>query len=332
MKPILTRILISLGSAILSYVAFIAFYLLTGIPKEGNSTSPNASKMSFEELYSISYEGLPDLQPYTARDGAVLDYRCYPAESSDKVLILLHGSSYHSRYLLPLAKHISSQNLAHVYTPDLRGHGENPAIRGDVDYIGQYEDDIADFIVFIRGVHPDKTLIIGGHSSGGGLALRFGGSQYGQQADAYLLMTPYLKYTAPTQRENSDWAVPYSNRIAGIVMLNNIGIKALNHMEVIRFNMPEKARNGTETLAYTYSLNTAYTPRNYKKDLANITQPVLVLVGADDEANLPEQYPPTIAKYNPSARVELVPGVTHMGIVVGEDAYPILDEWLKSIK
>lgn len=173
---------------------------------------------------------------------------------------------------------------------------------------------------------------MGGHSSGGGLALHFGGSQYSQQADAYMLMSPFLKYNAPTARKESDWVVPYNNRIAGIVMLKNIGIKALNHMEVIRFNMPEEARDGTETLAYTYRLNTAYAPKNYKKALANITQPLLVLVGADDEVFLPDQYPPTVSKYNPAARVELIPCVTHQCIVVGEDAWPFLDEWLQNIK
>lgn len=131
MNPILKRILISLGCAILSYAVIVAYYLLSGIPKEETSTPENASQMSFEELY-FSYEGLPDLQSYTARDGVALDYRYYPAESVDKVLILLHGSGWHSRYFLPLAQHISSEDLAHVYTPDLRGHGENPAVRGDV--------------------------------------------------------------------------------------------------------------------------------------------------------------------------------------------------------
>ena len=46
-------------------------------------------------------------------------------------------------------------------------------------------------------------LIMGGHSSGGGLAIRFAGSQYGQKANAYLLMSPFLKYNAPTTRLNS---------------------------------------------------------------------------------------------------------------------------------
>jgi alpha-beta hydrolase superfamily lysophospholipase len=35
----------------------------------------------------------------------------------------------------PLAIYLSSNGLAHVITPDLRGHGFTPAQRGDVAYI-----------------------------------------------------------------------------------------------------------------------------------------------------------------------------------------------------
>ena len=53
-------------------------------------------------------------------------------DKAGEVLVLLHGSGWHSKYLFPLAKYISSENLAHVYTPDLRGHGINPIKRGDI--------------------------------------------------------------------------------------------------------------------------------------------------------------------------------------------------------
>jgi non-heme chloroperoxidase len=249
------------------------------------------------------------------------------------VLILLHGSGWHSQYFLQLGEYLSSQDLAHVYTPDLRGHGESPIRRGDVDYIGQYEDDLDDFISMVRENHPQETLIMGGHSSGGGLALRFGGSQYGGRVDAYVLLAPFLKHNAPTARKAAGgWAVPYNGRIAGLTMLNNLGIRAFNHLEVIRFNMPAEARDGTETLAYSFRLNTAYHPEKYQKDLAAITQPLLVLIGTEDEAFLPDQYEPTVTKHNPTAQVELLPGVNHNGIVVGEEVQPILAAWLQDLE
>jgi alpha-beta hydrolase superfamily lysophospholipase len=98
---------------------------------------------------------------------------------ADTVLILLHGSGWRSSYLLPLAEFVSSENLAHVYTPDLRRHGLNPARRGDIDYVAQLEDDVADLITVIKRKHPNTAVIVGGHSSGGGLALRFAGDQFG---------------------------------------------------------------------------------------------------------------------------------------------------------
>jgi alpha-beta hydrolase superfamily lysophospholipase len=116
-------------------------------------------------------------------------------------------------------------------------------------------------------------MIVGGHSSGGGLALRFAGSEYGQQAAAYLLLAPYLQYNAPTARPNSGgWARPYTPRIAGLTMLNNVGIRWFNHLTTIDFNMPEKARNGTETLAYSFRLNTGFAPRNFHPPSVKVRQ------------------------------------------------------------
>ncbi len=46
----------------------------------------------------------------------------------------------------------------------------------------------------IKIEHPNTKVIIGGHSSGGGLAVRFGGSKYRKSADAYMLMSPFLKH------------------------------------------------------------------------------------------------------------------------------------------
>ncbi|MBI9045476.1 MAG: alpha/beta fold hydrolase [Anaerolineaceae bacterium] len=240
----------------------IQFAIATVLILFGKGKKPcvDEGSLDFSELF-LDYGNLPQLQFFTARDGEELGYRHYPSQS-EKVLILIHGSGYHSQYLLPLAEFISTEGLAQVYTPDLRGHGPSPIKRGDVDYIDQLEDDLADLIFIIRENNPDTTLIIGGHSSGGGFAIRFAGSQYAQQADAYVLFSPYLKYNAPTMRPNSGgWAYPNTGRIVGLTMLNNMGIHWLDHLLIIDYNMPEEARDGTETLSYSHRLNTGYAPR-----------------------------------------------------------------------
>jgi non-heme chloroperoxidase len=308
------------------YFGIVAVFMLTG---KYEKPDPAQRGPAFDELF-FDYAKLPALQSVTARDGTQLAYRHYPA-ASDKILILLHGAGWHSRYFLPLAEFISSEGLAQVYTPDLRGHGLTPKRRGDVDYIGQFEDDLADLIALIQKDNPNSMLIMGGHSSGGGLTVRFAGSQYGQQADAYLLMSPYLKYNAPTTRPNSGgFAMPNTGRIAGLVMLNNIGIRWFNDLTVIKFNMPQRARDGTETLSYSYRLMTAYAPHNYTKDLKAITQPLLVVAGTKDESMVCDQYEPVISQYT-QVQVKQLEGISHMGVVVCPEVRPFIKEWLEGL-
>jgi non-heme chloroperoxidase len=308
------------------YFIIAAVLIMSGKPKK---PAPGHGGLDFRELF-VNYKNIPQLKTFAARDGKQLSYRHYPARA-DMVIILIHGSGWHSRYLLPLGEFISSEGLAQVYTPDLRGHGSTPERRGDVDYIGQFEDDLADFITLIRRDNHKAMMIVGGHSSGGGLAIRFAGSKYGHQADAYMLFSPYLQYNAPTIRPNSGgWAQPYTRRIIGLVLLNNVGIRWFNHLTVIDFNMPKEARDGTETLSYTYRLNTSYAPRDYKKDLHAITQPLLVVVGSADEAFYADQFEPVISQLT-KGKVKLLPGVTHMGAVVGPKVQPVVKEWLEGL-
>jgi len=309
------------------YFGIAAGLILFGTP---GKAPPPRERPAFDELL-FDYSALPKLRRYKARDGSTLEYRYYPS-ASDRALVLLHGSGWHSRYFLPLAKFISGQDLAKVYTPDLRGHGHHPKRRGDVGYIGQYEDDLADLIDEIRRRHAPRSIVVGGHSSGGGLAIRFAGSRYGKLADAYLLLAPFLKYNAPTVRERSGgWATPYTGRIIGLTMLNNVGIHLFDNLKAIEFNLPEAYRDGTETLAYTHRLNTAYAPADYTSDLAAMTGPLKVIVGAADEVFSAAEFAPAITPYA-EADITLIPDVTHIGGVVGPEVRPVVAAWLNQLK
>ena len=320
----LLRIFIFIFISVVIYFGIASVLIIIGKPKNPHQAQRG---LTFNELH-FDYSSLPTLQRFSARDGVGLSYRHYPTQSN-KILILLHGSGWHSQYFLPLAKFIRSKGLAQVYTPDLRGHGRMPVRRGDVDYIDQLEDDLADFIAMIKKDNPKALLIVGGHSSGGGLAIRFAGGQYGRQANAYVLFSPFLKYNAPTTRSHSGgWAHPYTARIVGLTMLNNVGMHWFDFLPVIEFNMPEDVRNGTETLSYSHRLNVAFAPRDYKKDLRSINQPLLVVAGTGDESFYAEQYEPVISQFT-AVQVRLLQGVTHIGVVVGPEVRPVVTEWLE---
>lgn len=283
--------------------------------------------VSFKEIL-VDYAALPPLQHYTARDGTVLPYRHYPAHS-DKALILVHGSSWHSQYFMPLAQQVSAANAAQVYTPDLRGHGLTPARRGDIDYIGQYEDDLADLIAQIRRENSLARIIIGGHSSGGGLAIRFGGGPYGNLACAYLLLAPYLHFTAPTFRTDVDWATPNLTHLLMLMALNALGVRRFNDLPTMYLNVPPAARNGTETSTYSYRLFISYSPRHYQRDLRKIRQPLLLITGTNDEVFLAQRYQQVFAPY-PTAQVLLIEGASHMGLVMEPELAARVITWLET--
>ena len=304
--------------------------LLAGTTLAASSAS---AQLAFDELL-FDTKAIPPLQPVRMRDGSDLTVRAYPAESAQVVLLLVHGSGWHSRYFLPLAQALSQMGAAHVYTPDLRGHGPSPARRGDVDYIGQLEDDLADLIAQLRERHPEARIVVGGHSSGGGLAIRFAGGEYGDQADGYLLLAPYLHHAAPTMRENAGgWAQPHIGRIIALSLLNGIGIRRWNDAVVVDFAMPEEVRDGSETLAYSYRLNVSLHPRDdYIADLAAMEVPLLLIVGSRDEAFVADAFEPTISPHaRGDAEFEVLADVTHMGAVVSPRIAPIVEAWLSRI-
>lgn len=294
----------------------------------------SAEPFKFAELFKLkdkSNESSP-LEPYQARDGSNLSFRRYPSKSNVHV-ILIHGSSAHSTYLHAFANYLSTNNIASVYTPDLRGHGINPARRGDIDYIGQLEDDIADLIIHIKQEASEiARFIVGGHSSGGGLALRFGGSEHGYLAQGILLIAPYLGHNVPMVKKNAGgWAAPNIPKIVAISLLNGLSIKRYNGSMVLRFNLPDKYRSGHETLEYSFRLMQGMHPDSYQESLKNTQARLLILVGSNDEAIYANKVESGILPYKSDARISCLAGDSHLGIIMSEEAMAAAEKWIGEI-
>jgi non-heme chloroperoxidase len=257
----------------------------------------------------------PPVRRFTARDNSELAYRFYPS-SSDRVLVFIHGSSYHGAAYHAFAKAVSEAGKAKVYLPNLRGHYLSGVRRGDVNYLGQLEDDIADLIAHARASGHDGKVIVGGHSSGGGMAIRFGGGEYRTLASQFLLLAPVIP-GAPGIR-NGDaggWAMLNERRLFGLLILNAIGITGLNGLPVIEFNKPEKYWDGTETLSYSFRLNQSYHPRyDYAQDIQNMGKDVAVFVGENDEAIDPEVLKTVFQQADSKAVVHVLAETNHFGV------------------
>src|ERR1039458_8899099 len=202
-KRLLVRVFVSL---------LICSVLVMGLIIFGTGKPPAAAKAITDPFASIHEHALPELLRYKARDGARLSYREYRA-AGQQVAVLIHGSSGSSVDMHPLALALQKADIS-VLVPDLRGHGANRP-HGDIAYVGQLDDDLADFISRKKPDLPNSVWTILGFSSGGAFALRIAAAMpLGQAVDRYLLVSPYLRYNAPSVRQSESRAQPEASASA----------------------------------------------------------------------------------------------------------------------
>jgi alpha-beta hydrolase superfamily lysophospholipase len=277
---------------------------------------------------------LPVLQQFRARDGDTLSYRYYDS-TSERILIFIHGSSYHGAGYHDLANTVSAAGAAKVVLVNLRGHYLSGRRRGDIEYIGQYEDDIVDLIRELRKQGHKGSIILGGHSSGAGFVLRFGGGAAPKQETitGYIALAPIIPRTASVRGGNAGgWNVIHMPRIIGLVALNIIGVHGFDGLPIIAFNKPSSAWNGTETLAYSWRLNVSYHPRNdYASDIKAMPANTLVLVGDKDEAIDGTALLDLLKTAGYQGRAEILPQTNHFGIFHGAEALKRTVDYVLSI-
>lgn len=298
------------------------------------------SDPEFTAPLEISPEALQEVaasfeQPYPAvkrsfrmRDGTTLSSQ-YLAADSKTTIVLVHGVLSSSFPLNRTSGLLREAAAAEVVAIDLRGHGASGGPPGDTDYIGQYEDDLADVIREIRATRPSGKVILAGHSMGGGIALRYALRTDAPPVDGYLLFAPHLGIKSPTTpTEASETGARFAQihipRILGLAVMNSAGIKTFNGLRTLFFNLPPEM----PLRSYTYRAMAGSAPDDYRPALAAVRVPLLVIVGSRDEAFKADQYEAAVRSHS-RGTVEIVPNATHNGILRDPRALAAVTAWAR---
>jgi len=256
---------------------------------------------------------------FTARDGATLGYLSRGEPEAERMIVAIHGSGGHAGWMAGIGADLAQTTGARVVAPDLRGHGRAPARRGDVDHIGQLEDDLADLIVHLG--REGREVVLLGHSGGGGLVIRFAGGVHVSLIDRAVLVAPFLQHDAPTAlpMAGDGWAHVLTRRIAGLYMLNAVGITALNHLAVVQFRYPPALLTGPAapfaTRSYSYRMQFALAPRrDWLADVAALP-PFLLVAGSADRTFRAEAFEPAMAPLVGDGRFLVLDGAGHTDIL-----------------
>jgi pimeloyl-ACP methyl ester carboxylesterase len=275
---------------------------------------------------TVDMSTLPAIERFQARDGTALGFRHYAVvgPSTGRAAIVVHGSSGSSGNTIHALSWALAQRGVESYALDIRGHGVS-GTRGDIGYVGQLEDDLADFVAEVHKTNPSAPLTLIGHSAGGGFALRVAGSKIQNLFVRTVLLAPYLGYNAPTNQPNSGgWANADVPRILALMVLRGIGLDCCDALPVVAFAVPPNSAKGLVP-AYSERLRSNFgVHRDFRTDLAAATRPVTIYSGADDELMLADRYVDAVRDVAPSVNVRLVEGVNHMGIVSAPAAISVI--------
>jgi non-heme chloroperoxidase len=263
-------------------------------------------------------EDFPAPRHFQARDGVSLQYYAYPAEPN-KVAVLVHGSASPATSMHALAEAMHAAGIT-VYVPDIRGHGGSGR-RGDIDYVGQIDDDLADFVSQLGLVSRGETRTLVGFSAGAGFSIRFAGGPYGGLFDRYVFLAPILP-GAPTLRANAGgWSSMALARIMTIVWFNRLGIHWFDGFPVIRYAIsPENARSMTGSYSFRLSSNFG-AGRQHATYLSKIRRPAAILVGDADEQVVADQYAPLLQRLGLTIPVTVVPNMNHGDMIKKPEAF-----------
>jgi pimeloyl-ACP methyl ester carboxylesterase len=295
---------LAIGLGVAGLAAMIAF---------GTAAPPKPLASINDPFRQVDFSGLPAIAFATARDGTKLAYRAYPA-GSEKVVLLIHGSSASGASMHVLAGALQAAGIT-VFVPDMRGHGESGR-RGDIDHVGQMDDDIADLMAVFRPLFPAAQFSLVGFSSGGGFTLRIAGGPYGALFDRYVLISPFLRHDAPLNRPGGAWVAPFIPRIIGLAILDRFGIHRFEGLPVIAFALAPEAKKFL-TASYSYRLNKNFKPHDdYLGNVHRAPRPIALVAGQADELFYTDRYAGILQAARPDLGVTLVPGEGHIGMIL----------------
>jgi alpha-beta hydrolase superfamily lysophospholipase len=314
MKRYVKRILLWTVASVLVYGAIVA-----GLVAFGTAKPPAIAAAITKPFADIDTQALPALLRYKARDGVLLSYREYPA-SSNKVAVLIHGSAGSGVDMHPLALALQAAGFA-VLVPDVRGHGANRP-HGDIGSVGQLDDDLVDLLALKKPKFPDSTWTIMGFSSGAAFVLRFAAqSPAGTLADRFVLVSPYLRYDAPSVRKADQgskpaqsWAAVSLGRIVGLSMLGQWGVHYWDGLPVLAFPVPANIDDATNVYSWRLTRNFG-ADDDYLGDMRRAGRPMAVLVGGEDELLDAEKLKAEFQSQRPEVPVVIVPGMGHSDMV-----------------
>ena len=225
--------------------------------------------------------------PYVEIHKANIYYQAYGEDHPDCApIVLIHGSTIDSHSDWDSI----APELAHryrVFAPDCRGHGgsDNPAMSYSFQELAE------DAAAFIHAMGYERAHIIG-HSNGGNVAL------------VTLMEHPEVIQTCIPQAANAYVTRYLIEREPKVFDPDRVAREAPEWRdEIIKLHGKVNGSEYWRDLLWLTMKEIISEPNYSPADLARVERPTLVIMGAEDSVNAPDEHAQYIAKNIPNAEL-----------------------------
>lgn len=323
-------------------VAFFAMFGIQSLVAMNRPREPaelrNVASIDMPVPTAGENASIPGVENFEARDRSLMGFRHYRSTQPTRIkLYLVHAETWGDLQFTSLATTLANRlGVADVFTFDMRGHGQNPLHRGDINYVGQPTDDLADLIRATSA--PGDVIVIGGHSAGAAVAARLAAAPGQAKFSGLLLLAPVLSPDfAANKPELGGWALPLKGRVAALKLQNALGIHWSDQEVAVQYAVPKAVWEGplgfSVTSDYTWRfVRSLQLPSADGSELASVRVPYLAVVGSDDEVIDATKLEPAMKSFNKRGETAVVPQETHFGIVNSQQTLAIIQNWLSKLR
>jgi alpha-beta hydrolase superfamily lysophospholipase len=222
---------------------------------------------------------------FIGKGGLEIFFQQWEVTNPKAILVIIHGLGEHSGRYGNLIDALQNRGIA-IYGLDHRGFGRSGGKRGHVDSFMDYIYDMKIFVNMLKDKHPNKPVIMLGHSMGGVLALKYA-LTHAEDLDALILSSPGLVPAIKVPAWKKNLAIFLSSKIPSLTMPSGLDATTISRdKEVVKQYLADPLVHDKVTPRfYVEMMNTIDECINR---CGEVTLPLLLIHGTADALVLDE--------------------------------------------
>ncbi len=224
---------------------------------------------------------------YSGYDGTKMFLRAWLPDAEPRALVIgIHGLGSHSGLMSFHGENFAAKGIA-FFTPDLRGFGNNPGLKGHVEKFDVYIEDMHSLVTQLKDRMPSKPTYIFGHSLGGLHVIRYAAT-YPDGLDGIIIPCPAVSERLEVSAGLRMMAKLLSKLNVKKTFNNGLNFDLLSrNPEVVRRNREDPLR--VDDVTPRFAVEGLAARVEGAKLGPKITLPVLMQQAGDDLILIPEE-------------------------------------------